>query len=103
MRGVHSSASCRSAHCVDALAQHPAFRTSRPISLGAESNCRTGDVRTNIRLVNNRHLQSAPSSQCRFAVFVSESSMHLFDRVTFGNVTLRNRIVVSPMCEYSAV
>ena len=29
--------------------------------------------------------------------------MHLFDRVTFGNVTLRNRIVVSPMCEYSAV
>src|SRR5579871_920985 len=29
--------------------------------------------------------------------------MHLFDRVRFGNVELRNRIVVSPMCEYSAV
>src|SRR5215475_7422837 len=29
--------------------------------------------------------------------------MHLFDHVRFGNVELRNRIVVSPMCEYSAV
>src|ERR1700755_1233639 len=29
--------------------------------------------------------------------------MHLFDRVRFGNVELRNRIVVSPMCEYSAI
>jgi 2,4-dienoyl-CoA reductase-like NADH-dependent reductase (Old Yellow Enzyme family) len=29
--------------------------------------------------------------------------MQLFDRVRFGNVELRNRIVVSPMCEYSAV
>jgi len=29
--------------------------------------------------------------------------MHLFDTPTFGDVTLRNRIVVSPMCEYSAV
>jgi 2,4-dienoyl-CoA reductase-like NADH-dependent reductase (Old Yellow Enzyme family) len=28
--------------------------------------------------------------------------MKLFDRVHFGNVELRNRIVVSPMCEYSA-
>lgn len=28
---------------------------------------------------------------------------HLFDRPTFGNLTLRNRIVVSPMCEYSAI
>ena len=28
--------------------------------------------------------------------------MQLFDRVRFGNVELRNRIVVSPMCEYSA-
>ena len=28
--------------------------------------------------------------------------MKLFDRVRFGNVELRNRIVVSPMCEYSA-
>ena len=29
--------------------------------------------------------------------------MHLFDRVRFGDVELRNRIVVSPMCEYSAI
>ena len=29
--------------------------------------------------------------------------MSLFTPMTFGNVTLRNRIVVSPMCEYSAV
>jgi 2,4-dienoyl-CoA reductase-like NADH-dependent reductase (Old Yellow Enzyme family) len=29
--------------------------------------------------------------------------MSLFDPVTFGNLALRNRIVVSPMCEYSAV
>jgi 2,4-dienoyl-CoA reductase-like NADH-dependent reductase (Old Yellow Enzyme family) len=29
--------------------------------------------------------------------------MHLFDTPTIGDVTLRNRIVVSPMCEYSAV
>src|ERR1700753_1179073 len=29
--------------------------------------------------------------------------MQLFDRVRFGNMELRNRIVVSPMCEYSAV
>src|ERR1700760_3697422 len=29
--------------------------------------------------------------------------MQLFDRVRFGAVELRNRIVVSPMCEYSAV
>jgi 2,4-dienoyl-CoA reductase-like NADH-dependent reductase (Old Yellow Enzyme family) len=28
---------------------------------------------------------------------------HLFDRPVFGNLTLRNRIVVSPMCEYSAI
>ncbi|HZP67067.1 MAG TPA: NADH:flavin oxidoreductase/NADH oxidase [Rudaea sp.] len=28
--------------------------------------------------------------------------MHLFDSVRFGDVVLRNRIVVSPMCEYSA-
>jgi 2,4-dienoyl-CoA reductase-like NADH-dependent reductase (Old Yellow Enzyme family) len=28
--------------------------------------------------------------------------MFLFDRVTIGDVALRNRIVVSPMCEYSA-
>jgi 2,4-dienoyl-CoA reductase-like NADH-dependent reductase (Old Yellow Enzyme family) len=28
--------------------------------------------------------------------------MHLFDTTTIGDVTLRNRIVVSPMCEYSA-
>jgi 2,4-dienoyl-CoA reductase-like NADH-dependent reductase (Old Yellow Enzyme family) len=28
--------------------------------------------------------------------------MKLFDRIRFGNVELRNRIVVSPMCEYSA-
>ena len=28
--------------------------------------------------------------------------MHLFDPLTLGDVTLRNRIVVSPMCEYSA-
>ena len=28
--------------------------------------------------------------------------MQLFDRVRFGDVELRNRIVVSPMCEYSA-
>jgi 2,4-dienoyl-CoA reductase-like NADH-dependent reductase (Old Yellow Enzyme family) len=28
--------------------------------------------------------------------------MHLFDTPTFGDVTLRNRTVVSPMCEYSA-
>jgi 2,4-dienoyl-CoA reductase-like NADH-dependent reductase (Old Yellow Enzyme family) len=28
--------------------------------------------------------------------------MKLFDHVRFGNVELRNRIVVSPMCEYSA-
>src|SRR5450432_4123509 len=29
--------------------------------------------------------------------------MSLFAPLTFGNVTLRNRIVVSPMCEYSAI
>ena len=29
--------------------------------------------------------------------------MHLFEPLTLGDVTLRNRIVVSPMCEYSAV
>jgi len=29
--------------------------------------------------------------------------MQLFDTPAFGDVTLRNRIVVSPMCEYSAV
>jgi len=29
--------------------------------------------------------------------------MHLFEPVTLGDVVLRNRIVVSPMCEYSAV
>jgi 2,4-dienoyl-CoA reductase-like NADH-dependent reductase (Old Yellow Enzyme family) len=29
--------------------------------------------------------------------------MHLFDSPTIGDVTLRNRIVVSPMCEYSAI
>ena len=29
--------------------------------------------------------------------------MHLFDTPTIGDVTLRNRIVVSPMCQYSAV
>jgi 2,4-dienoyl-CoA reductase-like NADH-dependent reductase (Old Yellow Enzyme family) len=29
--------------------------------------------------------------------------MHLFQPLTLGNVTLRNRIAVSPMCEYSAV
>ena len=28
--------------------------------------------------------------------------MHLFQPLTIGNVTLRNRIAVSPMCEYSA-
>jgi 2,4-dienoyl-CoA reductase-like NADH-dependent reductase (Old Yellow Enzyme family) len=54
-------------------------------------------------VVNNGRLRSATLSQRSFPVFVSESSMHLFDRVTFGNVALRNRIVVSPMCEYSAV
>jgi 2,4-dienoyl-CoA reductase-like NADH-dependent reductase (Old Yellow Enzyme family) len=57
----------------------------------------------NTHVVNNGRLRSARTPQFRFAVFISESSMHLFDRVTFGNVTLRNRIVVSPMCEYSAV
>ena len=29
--------------------------------------------------------------------------MSLFDPLTIGNVTLRNRIAVSPMCQYSAV
>ena len=29
--------------------------------------------------------------------------MHLFDPLPLGDVTLRNRIAVSPMCEYSAV
>ena len=29
--------------------------------------------------------------------------MHLFEPLTIGDVTLRNRIAVSPMCEYSAV
>ena len=29
--------------------------------------------------------------------------MNLFDTPTLGDVTLRNRLVVSPMCEYSAV
>jgi 2,4-dienoyl-CoA reductase-like NADH-dependent reductase (Old Yellow Enzyme family) len=32
-----------------------------------------------------------------------EHRMQLFEPLTIGNVTLRNRIVVSPMCEYSAV
>ncbi|MEO6547082.1 MAG: oxidoreductase, partial [Ferruginibacter sp.] len=27
----------------------------------------------------------------------------LFEPITIGNVTLKNRIVVSPMCEYSSV
>jgi 2,4-dienoyl-CoA reductase-like NADH-dependent reductase (Old Yellow Enzyme family) len=29
--------------------------------------------------------------------------MHLFDPLTLGNVVLRNRIAISPMCEYSSV
>jgi 2,4-dienoyl-CoA reductase-like NADH-dependent reductase (Old Yellow Enzyme family) len=29
--------------------------------------------------------------------------MHLFQPLNLGNVTLRNRIAISPMCEYSAV
>jgi len=29
--------------------------------------------------------------------------MHLFQPLTLGNITLRNRIAVSPMCEYSAI
>ncbi|MEO5559833.1 MAG: oxidoreductase, partial [Dokdonella sp.] len=29
--------------------------------------------------------------------------MQLFEPLTIGDVTLRNRIAVSPMCEYSAV
>lgn len=29
--------------------------------------------------------------------------MHLFDPLTIGNVVLRNRIGISPMCEYSSV
>lgn len=29
--------------------------------------------------------------------------MHLFEPLTIGDVTLRNRIAISPMCEYSAV
>ncbi|MEO5626255.1 MAG: oxidoreductase, partial [Dokdonella sp.] len=29
--------------------------------------------------------------------------MPLFEPLTIGDVTLRNRIAVSPMCEYSAV
>jgi 2,4-dienoyl-CoA reductase-like NADH-dependent reductase (Old Yellow Enzyme family) len=29
--------------------------------------------------------------------------MDLFDTPTLGDVTLRNRLIVSPMCEYSAV
>ena len=29
--------------------------------------------------------------------------MHLFQPLTLGNTTLRNRIAVSPMCEYSAI
>ena len=29
--------------------------------------------------------------------------MHLFEPLTIGDVTLRNRIAVSPMCEYSAI
>lgn len=31
-----------------------------------------------------------------------EIDVHLFEPLTLGNVTLRNRIAVSPMCEYSA-
>ncbi|MEO7430997.1 MAG: oxidoreductase, partial [Dokdonella sp.] len=29
--------------------------------------------------------------------------MKLFEPLTIGNITLRNRIAVSPMCEYSAI
>ena len=29
--------------------------------------------------------------------------MHLFDPLAIGNVVLRNRIAISPMCEYSSV
>jgi len=28
--------------------------------------------------------------------------MHLFESLTLGAITLRNRIVVSPMCQYSS-
>jgi 2,4-dienoyl-CoA reductase-like NADH-dependent reductase (Old Yellow Enzyme family) len=32
-----------------------------------------------------------------------EHGMNLFDPLPIGNITLRNRIAISPMCEYSAV
>src|SRR5512141_2912241 len=31
------------------------------------------------------------------------NAMRIFEPLTFGDVTLRNRIAVSPMCEYSAI
>src|ERR1700691_6302302 len=31
-----------------------------------------------------------------------EGSVHLFERLVLAGVTLRNRIVVSPMCQYSS-
>lgn len=35
-------------------------------------------------------------------IWQNESMPHLFEPVTFRELTLRNRIVVSPMCQYSA-
>src|SRR5512141_2109393 len=51
-----------------------------------------------------------PVLSCRVASSIlsgfakqSGNAMTLFTPLTLGSVTLRNRIVVSPMCEYSAV
>src|SRR5436190_3255865 len=36
-------------------------------------------------------------------VFQRDTTPHIFRQVTFRSVTARNRIMVSPMCQYSAI
>jgi len=36
-------------------------------------------------------------------VFQRDTTPHIFRPVTFRSVTARNRIMVSPMCQYSAI
>ncbi len=44
---------------------------------------------------------SVPASTC-IAVTATHSASHLFSPLTLRSITLRNRTVVSPMCQYSA-
>ena len=42
------------------------------------------------------------TTETRRRVMRRDPNPHLFQPITFRSVTLRNRIVVSPMCQYSA-